>query len=206
MSYCYQKEKNGQYKDRHEQEDVVKYRQEVFLPLVEKLERRMYLHECEGKIIQEPALTPGKVPLYEWKHDESTFYANDCHCTRWVHKSESPTPIHKGEGASIRVADFVSPEFGWCHSSDGNCSTRVLFKAGKNRDGYFTAEDVQAQTHLMLDIFEEQFPNSSTIAVLSFDNAPSHQHRSQDALSAHKMPKNTPKKPKNWFPSGEVKM
>ncbi|KIO17278.1 hypothetical protein M407DRAFT_16346 [Tulasnella calospora MUT 4182] len=79
------------------------------------------------------------------------------------------------------VADFVSPEFGWCRSSDGNRSTRVLFKAGKNRDGYFTAEDVQAQTHLMLDIFEERFPNGSAITVLGFDNAPSHQRRSQDA-------------------------
>lgn len=119
MAYRYQREKNGQYKDGHEREDVVEYRQETFLPLVEKLERRMQLRDKDGTIIQEPNLAPGEVPLIEWKHDETTFYANDRRRTRWVHESEAPTPVRKGEGASIMVADFVSPEFGWCRSIDG---------------------------------------------------------------------------------------
>src|SRR6266436_9559186 len=36
MGYCWKREKKGQYSDGHEQEDVVKYRQHVFLPAMAK--------------------------------------------------------------------------------------------------------------------------------------------------------------------------
>jgi len=48
-----------------------------------------------------------------WVHDESTFYAHDQHKLRWVHSSESAKLYAKGEGASLMVADFISPDYGW---------------------------------------------------------------------------------------------
>jgi hypothetical protein len=65
---------------------------------------------------------------------------------------------------------------------------RVLFKAGKNRDGYFTAEDLLAQVDWAIDIFEGK-TNGHSIGLFLFDNAPSHQKRAPDALSARKIVK-----------------
>jgi len=39
-----------------------------------------------------------------------------------------------------------------------------------------------------MDLFEDNFGNTA-IAAFGFDNAPSHQKRALDALSAHHMPK-----------------
>ena len=54
-----------------------------------------------------------------WFHDESTFYANDCQLSRWVHKDETAKPYATDKGTSQMVADFVSADYGWLHSPDG---------------------------------------------------------------------------------------
>jgi hypothetical protein len=66
---------------------------------------------------------------------------------------------------------------------------RVFFKAGKNRDGYFDGEDLLQQVENAIDIFEAK-TNGFATGLFLFDNAPSHQKRAPDALSARKMPKN----------------
>lgn len=66
---------------------------------------------------------------------------------------------------------------------------RVVFKAGKNRDGYFDADDLLAQVDRAIDIFEDR-TNGFAMGLFLFDNAPTHQKRASDALSARKMPKN----------------
>ena len=89
----------------------------------------------------------------------------------------------------------------------------ILFKAGKGRDGYFDSDALLKQIDLAIDIFEEH-TNKFAMGLFLFDNAPSHQKRADDALSARKMPKN-PKK--GWthrkggaqmrstvLPSGEI--
>ena len=69
------------------------------------------------------------------------------------------------------------------------CSeARVVFKAGKNRDGYFSCEDLLKQVEHSIDIFESKTSGFAT-GLFIFDNAPSHQKRTPDALSACKMPK-----------------
>jgi hypothetical protein len=65
----------------------------------------------------------------------------------------------------------------------------VFFKAGKNRDGYFDSEDLLQQVDKAIDIFEGK-SNGFATGLFLFDNAPSHQKRAPDALSARKMPKN----------------
>ena len=64
----------------------------------------------------------------------------------------------------------------------------MLFRAGKNRDGYFTADDLVKQVDFAIDIFESK-TNGTATGLFLFDNAPSHQKRSPDALSARKMVK-----------------
>jgi len=64
----------------------------------------------------------------------------------------------------------------------------VFFKAGKNRDGYFDADDLLQQVENVIDIFESK-TNGFVTGLFLFDNASSHQRRAPDARSACKMPK-----------------
>ena len=68
---------------------------------------------------------------------------------------------------------------------------RILFKAGKNRDGYFGAEELLVQVDFAIDIFEG-LSKGNFRGLFLFDNAPSHQKRAPDAISAQKMPKGAP--------------
>ena len=83
----------------------------------------------------------GECHIAAWFHDELIFYA-DCCESHWVRNDNSPQPYAKGKGASLMVADFVSAHYGFLQSCDGNESTHVMFKAGKNWDEYFTNDDV----------------------------------------------------------------
>jgi hypothetical protein len=75
------------------------------------------------------------------------------------------------------------------------CSSeaRIVFKAGKNHDGWFSADDLGQQVATAIDIFENK-TNGTVTGLFMFDNAPSHQKRAEDALSAQKLPK----APKEW--------
>jgi hypothetical protein len=122
-----------------------------------------------------------------WYHDESTFYANDRRKTYWVHKDEKAIPQPKGEGASLMVADFVSADYGWLRSPDGTESARVLFRAGKARQGYFTNAEILEHAVKAMSILEKHFPNEDH--VLIFDNATTHMKRADNSLSARKLSK-----------------
>ena len=62
---------------------------------------------------------------------------------------------------------IISADFSCCRDA------RVVFKAGKNRDGYFDANDLLAQVDIAIDIFEERTCGFAT-ALFLFDKAPSH--------------------------------
>ena len=64
----------------------------------------------------------------------------------------------------------------------------MFFKAGKNRDGYFDADDLLKQVENAINIFESK-TNGFATGLFLFDNALSHQKQAPDALSAQKMPK-----------------
>src|SRR5271168_1695102 len=131
-----------------------------------------------------------------WFHDESIFYAHDRRKKGWYHKDASAKPYAKGEGASLMIADFVSADFGWLTSPDGKRSARRLFKPGKNRDGYFSNDDIIGQANEAVDILQKFYPEYEH--VLIYDNATTHLKRAEDALSARKMPKGIPKPGTNW--------
>jgi hypothetical protein len=64
-------------------------------------------------------------------------------------------------------------------------NARVMFRAGKNRDGWFASEDLLLQVDKAIDVFEGRAPFA--IGLFLFDNAPSHQKRAPGALSARKL-------------------
>jgi hypothetical protein len=50
----------------------------------------------------------------------------------------------------------------------------VIFKAGKNQDGWFAAEDLLEQVNSSINIFERKM-NSFATGLFMFNNAPGHQ-------------------------------
>ncbi|KAF8224067.1 hypothetical protein L208DRAFT_1513898, partial [Tricholoma matsutake] len=73
-------------------------------------------------------------------------------------------------------------------SPDGSKSAQVLFKAGKSCDGYFTNEDIIAQTQTAMDIVQKHYPPDEPMFI--FDNATTHLKCPATAPSATKMTKN----------------
>ena len=63
-----------------------------------------------------------------------------------------------------------------------------MFKPGKNRDGYFKAENLIAQVDRVMHIFKAK-TNSLAQGLFMFNNAPSHLKRADDAISSRKMVK-----------------
>lgn len=175
----------GQYVDGHEREDVVYYRQNVFLPKWAKLQERT--RKWKDDHTEEMGPLPQNRRIVVWFHDESTFYANDRRRAQWVHKDATPTPQAKGEGASLMIADFVSADYGWLQSPDGKESARVEFRAGKTREGYFNSTEIIDQAERAMDILTRHFPDEEHVLV--FDNATTHLKRADGALSARSMPK-----------------
>lgn len=202
LDYRWTKAPKGQFVDGHERLDVVDYRNKIFLPALEELNPRIRLWSKDGTEVPVPdywRLDAGNRRVVIWYHDESTFYAHDRRLVYWQKKTgKGPKPKPKGEGISLMVADFVSADYGWLTSPDGNESARVLFKAGKNREGYFTNEEILEQATKAMDILQRHYPNEDHILV--YDNAPTHLKRPSDALSAKDMSmKPTSKKRQSFF-------
>ncbi|KIJ33474.1 hypothetical protein M422DRAFT_264579 [Sphaerobolus stellatus SS14] len=77
-----------------------------------------------------------------------------------------------------------------------------LFKASKNQEGYFSNEDLCAQTELAIEFFKEHFPGTA-VALFTSDNALSHWKCAPDGLLALKLLKI----PKLWKGhDGQTKM
>ncbi|KAH7919685.1 hypothetical protein BV22DRAFT_1107991 [Leucogyrophana mollusca] len=72
-------------------------------------------------------------------------------------------------------------------SVTGQEIARILFKAGKARDGYFTNDVILRHVELAMDILNKHYPHEKHVFV--FDNATTHLKRADDALSGRKMSK-----------------
>jgi hypothetical protein len=193
VGYRWKKTPSGQYVDGHEHDDVVAYRQTVFLPVWAEMLSRTRVYEA-GIECRIPHLSGRRIVI--WNHDESTYYPNDRCKIRWVHNSETAVPCAKGEGPSMMIADYASPDYGFLRSPDKTESARVIFKAGKAREGYFKCEDILKQAANAMDLLDKHFPDEEHVFV--YDNATTHLKRPDDALSARKMPKFSPKHGDEW--------
>ncbi|OJA20287.1 hypothetical protein AZE42_12386 [Rhizopogon vesiculosus] len=199
VGYRWSKTPTGQFVDGHERCGVIEYGHKlVFLPVWAELLSRTRIYKTDGStcLSQLVPVTTSSRRVVIWNHDKSTYYANHRRKIRWVHKSETAVPYAKGEGPSLMVADTVSPDYGWLKSPDGQQHGRVLFKAGKARDGYFTTQNILDQASNAMDILEHHFADEDHVIV--FDNATTHLKLADDALSARKMPKFSPKHRKEW--------
>lgn len=196
MGMRWKKSPKGQYVDGHERPDVVEYRQNTYIPrrFGSTLPSRTWTEETMGNHV---IPSPSCQHTVHWHHDETTYTQNNRRQVRWVPKDEKPVPQPKGEGPSLMVADFVSADYGWLRSPDGKEEARVLFKAGTNRDGYFTSEEILEQATRAMDILGKYFPHDHHVLV--YDNARTHLKRAPDALSARKMVLNIPKPGRNWL-------
>ncbi|KAG2158774.1 uncharacterized protein EDB93DRAFT_1064563, partial [Suillus bovinus] len=188
MDWRYRKATKGMYIDGHERADVVEYRK-GFLSRMNKYSKWMTTYDHNGNVLSLPTgidLAAGIYPLVKVTQDESTFTMHDRRQMKWDHK-DTKQPETKGEGPSLMVSGMLTEE--WGELRHGNSESQVLFKPGKNRDGYFTNDDLVKQVDNAIDIFEEN-THSFKRALFLFDNAMSHQKWAPDAPSARKMVKN----------------
>jgi hypothetical protein len=85
--------KKGVYMDGHEQNDVVKYCNEVFLPLMAKYEQLMvkWVERKNGTFEHvEPELGPGEKQVVALFQDESSFHASEYKSNVWLVHSLHP--------------------------------------------------------------------------------------------------------------------
>ncbi|KIP02071.1 hypothetical protein PHLGIDRAFT_79674 [Phlebiopsis gigantea 11061_1 CR5-6] len=198
MDWHYKKKPNGMYIDGHKREDVVVYR-EKFVEHWMWCELQMMTYnnnENEAKKLTGFSVKDGPFCIIFITHNESTFYANDHRKMYWWHSSQKATLVRKGEGESIMVSNFLTAE--WERLKHGDEKARIPFWAGKNRDGYFDADDLLHQVEKAIDIFKEK-TNRFINGLWLFDNAPSHQKHAPNALLARYMRKSPLA---TWVPKG----
>jgi hypothetical protein len=114
--------KTGMYIDGHEREDVVEY-QHQFVARWKENERRFHQWDNDGNELSRPSgfIIPGAVGRFRLipvTHDESVFYQNDERKTTWTHNSDKAKPRPKGDGQSIMVSDFLTPDWGRLRDGD----------------------------------------------------------------------------------------
>ena len=101
--------------DGHEREDVVEYRNKIFLPKLAEYEKLMAEHildEATGNLPKiMPELEEGQLRIIAQFHDESCFHANDEARNLWLQAGEQPLR-KKSRGRLIHVSDFVNEEDG----------------------------------------------------------------------------------------------
>ena len=88
--------KKGMYMDGYERPDVVKYRDDVFLPLMASYEQHMVQWRSEGSGFEhiKPDLGPDEQRVIAVFQDESCFHVNDNKQTSWcVPSSQFPQDI-----------------------------------------------------------------------------------------------------------------
>ena len=161
--------KKGQYADGHECADVVWYQDNRFLPKMKDVLAQEKIWTDNNEQVEGPI--PGCCVI-KWHHDEAIFYVHDHKKRGWYHKDASAKQYKKGEGASLMVAELVSADFGWLQSPDGKESVWVVMKLGKNKDGYFTSDEIIAQAQKVIDICKRYWPEHEHIFI--YDNAPTH--------------------------------
>ena len=206
LGYKYKEVKKGIYKDGHERQDVVSYRQDQFLPALDALKPYMVKWELDASgrliMIYPEYLPAGQRPIVLVTHDESTFDSNDGRKYTWMKEGEQPLR-KKSRGKGLMVSEFITsggrlkapdcisagdlPGFGLTPESDLRYSTHsATMRIEYGNDNWWTGEDlVQQVIKVAIPIFEVAFPECE--ALFMFDNATSHSAYALDALRARSM-------------------
>ncbi|KAJ7799018.1 hypothetical protein B0H14DRAFT_3492027 [Mycena olivaceomarginata] len=86
----------------------------------------------------------------------------------------------------LMVADFVSADFKWLFGPKTGGRARVILRAGKNRDGYFTNDNILAQARVVLEILPEFGEDIEHVFV--YGNATTHKKRAGAQVGLRAMP------------------
>lgn len=167
--------------DGHERDDVVKYRQRVFVPTFLNLLKSAVKQDDEGREVVPAGV---QEPLLFVTHDESVFNSNDGPRMTWMKKGEQPIRP-KGRGKGLMVSDFLTTT-GRLSANRGQGATEYateLLEFGG--DKWWGTDDLLAQVRKAVDIFEDAHPGRK--GVWLFDNATSHKAMAPDALIASKV-------------------
>jgi len=177
--------KKGVYVDGHEREDVVAYRQTVFLPLMAKLDSytRQYTENDDGtwKVV-EPLLPVGVKRHVMYFHDESCFHGHDYKKIIWLDSvTQQQKMPGKSKGKLIHISDFIGPE-GRIRMPDLGLDARKIIFPGAGGDPWWDTKQLLVQISTTLDIFEEK--HIDCVAVLVFDQSSAHASHGEGALNA----------------------
>ena len=198
----------GWFVDGHERPDVVAYRA-VFLnhALSPDILRRMttYSFDKDGKkTTHPPELKEGEKEVVLITQDESTFYTNEGKKFFWMEGMKKKL-AKKGNGESIMTSGFMCPCHGFMVDDsvgmavDGEVGDNAdvdeeathgiksfqQFKAGKNREGWFTNDDLVKQLKLAMPLFRKLHPDKHLI--FAFDNSMTHRAALPNGLDARKL-------------------
>ena len=195
MGYSWRSTKKGVYVDGHEREDVVKYRQDVFLPILQGVRSMLAKWDDNGNVVREENLPEGGRWVVIVTHDESTFNVNDGRRQMWLQDEENPLRP-KGNGKGIMVSEFLTPrgrlKIPESVSDDQLEALRLrrfateIFEYGAEK--YWNSEMLAEQTlEVAVPLFEVAFPPDQFQGLFLFDNATSHNVMAPNALDTRKM-------------------
>ncbi|THU76463.1 hypothetical protein K435DRAFT_704834 [Dendrothele bispora CBS 962.96] len=196
LGWSYSLVKKGVYMDGHERSDVVRYRQDKFLPAMLEFERCMtkYVWDMDKQELEQiaPDLREGERELIPLFHDESSFHHNDFEKSLWLVVNNYQQPLRKkGRGRLIHVSEFINPETGRLVYLDGNGKivkeARKIIYPGANGDPWWDTDQLLKQMETAIEVFELQFPGKQALFV--FDNSSAHGCLRPDALKAWEMNK-----------------
>ncbi|KAJ3553136.1 hypothetical protein NP233_g12718 [Leucocoprinus birnbaumii] len=179
--FRYSAHKKAVYYDGHEREDVVDYRQNVFIPQMRAYERRLVKFEV-GNVENEVPLNlePGERPLVLVAQDEMTAQCNDGQQWSWIWKGEQPLK-KKGVGRGLHQSDVIASTVGWLKDA-----SRTL-EYGKNYEGYWNGElFVKQIKEQIIPAFERAYPPNYQM-LLMVDNSQGHSAYAEDALLVSRM-------------------
>ena len=193
--YTHKTTKKGVYEDGQEREDVVVYRNEVFLPRMADIERRAVAFESDGegwKEIQPELLTGERRAVVYW-HDESCYHQKDFKKHKYLRADQQFLP-GKGMGRIVHVSDFITNV-----TSDGRLTyfdsatntahdARVIIKPGSKGDPWWDTKQLLSQVKRAVVIHDMKY-GSDVEAVFVFDQSSAHASYGDGALSAFDMNK-----------------
>ena len=182
--------RKGVYMDGHEREDVVKYRNQVFLPAIAQFESRMAKHEGQELKKIMPELQEGEKRIIIQYHDESCFHANDEARNLWLREGEQPLR-KKSRGRLIHVSDFINEEDGRLILLDETGQkirdARKIIYPGSNGDPWWDNKQLMEQVTSAIEIFEAAHPDCQSLFI--FDQSSAHASLPDDALKSFEMNK-----------------
>ena len=196
--------KKGVYIDGHEREDVVRYRQDVFLPKMKELDSYCTHYDEKEDGTWEallPDLPAGVKRHVFYFHDESCFHGYDYKKNIWLDKTTKQQKMPgKSKGRLVHVSDFIGPEGRIRVDGKGEEyeDGRKIIYPGSNGDPWWDTNQLLSQLSTVLKIFEKKHPDC--IAVLVFDQSSAHASHGEGALNAFGMnltPGGKDKKPQN---------